>query len=58
MRTNFEKGQAAERVNTEKERQRADCERERANNEKERADILEQENLRLKEQLALLKKSN
>ena len=72
MRTNFEKGQAAERVNTEKERQRADCEKERADcereradcekeradNEKERADFLEQENLRLKEQLALLKKNN
>lgn len=38
MRTNFEKGQAAERLNTEKERERADSEAKRADSEKARAD--------------------
>ena len=54
MRTNFEKGfekgQTAERLNTEKERQRADS-------EKARADSAELEILRLKNELAKLQKN-
>lgn len=64
MRTNFEKGQAAERVNTEKERQRADSEKkradlatQRADSETERANAAEIEVLRLKEELAKLQRN-
>ena len=38
MRTNYQKGQAAERANTLKEKERADKEKQRANTEKDRAD--------------------
>ena len=38
MRTNYQKGQAAERANTLKEKERADREKQRADTEKDRAD--------------------
>ena len=38
MRTNYQKGQAAEKANTLKEKERADKEKQRADTEKDRAD--------------------
>ena len=38
MRTNYQKGQAAERANTLKEKERADKEKQRANTERDRTD--------------------
>lgn len=43
MRTNYQKGQAAERANTLKEKERADKEKQRADSEKARADKIEAE---------------
>lgn len=50
----FRRGQAQERVNTERERQRADAAETKANTEKARADAAEQEILRLKQELQKL----
>lgn len=41
MRTNYQKGQAAEKANTLKEKERADREKQRADSEKARADKIE-----------------
>lgn len=56
MRTNYQKGQAAERANTLKEKERADREKQRADTEKARADKIEAEKQSMQLEIEKLKR--
>lgn len=56
MRTNYQKGQAAERANTLKEKERADREKQRADSEKARADKIEAEKQSMQLEIERLKR--
>lgn len=56
MRTNYQKGQAAERANTLKEKERADREQQRADSEKARADKIETEKQSMQLEIERLKR--
>ena len=56
MRTNYQKGQAAEKANTLKEKERADKEKQRADSEKARADKIEAEKQSMQLEIERLKR--
>ena len=56
MRTNYQKGQAAERANTLKEKERAEREQQRADSEKARADKIEAEKQSMQLEIERLKR--